>query len=235
MNQMLNLYCDESCHLLNDHTGVMALGAVITPSDARRRLSHKLRDLKEEHNCLGELKWTKVSNKNLRFYLSLLDLFFTETDLSFRALIVREKGRLNHARYNEGNHDSFYFKMYYYLVRNVVEYRKRQTVQVYLDIKDTKSALKVRRLQQVLANSFHDFNHKVITKTQQIRSHESELMQLCDFLLGAVTYANRNLRSSHAKAKIVHAFETRAGHKLTFSTSPWETKLNLFPFFPCEN
>jgi hypothetical protein len=232
---MLNLYCDESCHILNDHSGVMTLGAVIAPSDARRRISRKLRDLKAEHNCRGELKWTKVSKKNLPFYLSILGMFFDETDLSFRALIVREKDRLDHDRYNDGDHDSFYFKIYYYLVRNVVEYRRGHTVQVYLDIKDTKSSLKVRKLQEVLANSFHDFDHALITKTQQVRSHESELMQLCDFLLGAVTYANRGLNSSDAKTRIVHAFESYAGHKLTTSTSPWELKLNLFPFVPRED
>lgn len=31
-----NLYCDESCHLENDDSNVMVLGALILPKDKKR-------------------------------------------------------------------------------------------------------------------------------------------------------------------------------------------------------
>ncbi len=36
MSDIFNVYCDESCHLENDHRKVMVLGAVWCPFDKTR-------------------------------------------------------------------------------------------------------------------------------------------------------------------------------------------------------
>ena len=41
----LNVYCDESCHLENDHQKVMVLGAVTCPRDKAREIAVRLREL----------------------------------------------------------------------------------------------------------------------------------------------------------------------------------------------
>lgn len=231
---MINVYCDESCHLLHDLAPIMTLGAITAPNDRVRAFAKSIRAAKHRFGCTGELKWTKVSEKNLPFYLALVDELFVEHDLAFRALVVQDKHRLDHERYNQGDHDSFYYKMYYYLLRNIVENRTSDELLVYLDIKDTRSGDKVRTLRDVLGRSLYDFEYALIKRVQQIRSHESELMQLCDFVLGAVTYANRGLDTSLAKLQVIRAIEQRLGHPLTKSTPPWEVKFNLFHFVPRE-
>ena len=228
----INVYCDESCHLQHDHSPIMTLGAVQFPKDDVRRLALQIKALKTEYQCLGELKWTKVSEKNILFYLALLDLFQSEESLHFRALVVNNKSKLDHETYNDGEHDSFYYKMYYELVRNIIENKSNHCFNVYLDIKDTKSSLKVQTLKQVLANKFRDFDFQQICKIQQIRSHESALLQLCDFLLGAVTYSNRSLGTSAAKLQVVAALQAKVGYNLRKTTPPWEEKFNLFHFEP---
>jgi hypothetical protein len=228
----INIYCDESCHIPNDHSGLMTLGAISAPQSLVRALSKQIRSVKRDYNCNGELKWTKVSQKNLAFYLALVDLFFDTSQLGFRALVVRNKEQLDHTQYNQGNPDSFYYKMYYYLLRNLVENRAKHPIRIYLDIKDTRSSQKVQRLQKVLANSFYDFQYERVQRVQQVRSHESELMQLCDLLLGAVTYVNRDLGNNQGKIQVARAIEQRARHSLGTSTPPWEPKLNLFHFVP---
>lgn len=212
----------------------MTLGAIQVPEDEKRAISILIRDLKEKFQCKGELKWTKVSEKNILFYLSLIDAFIENPRIHFRSLIVHNKENLDHQTFNDGSHDTFYYKMYYDLLKNIIENHPSESFKVFLDIKDTKSSVKVYKLHEVLQNKFYDFDREKICQIQQIRSHESNLLQLCDFLLGAVTYINKEDRGSRAKMQIAEALAQKTGFNLTETTPPWETKFNLFHFSPRE-
>ena len=227
-----NVYCDESCHLEHDGQPIMALGAVWCPTDDVRRLSDAIREFKVKHNARGELKWIKVSPKQLNFYLDLVNYVFVTPELHFRCLIVENKARLDHELFNASSHDAFYYKMYYYLLRNILT--AGCTFKVYVDIKDTRSQQKVVTLKEVLCNSTREINSCDIARIQQVRSHESELLQLADFLLGAVSYVNRSLAGSAAKCAIADAIQQRAHHELAKTTPPWEPKFNVFVFSPSE-
>lgn len=228
-----NIYCDESCYLQNDHFNVMGFGCICIPKEKTRISSIKIKEIKKQYNCTQELKWTKVSPKNLSFYHKLVDYFFDNNDLSFRALVVENKNSLDHEIYNLGSHDSFYYKMYYQLLKNIVDKRNSgDTFNVYFDIKDCHSSIKIKKLQEVLINYLHDFDASIITKMQIIRSNESEHLQLNDFLLGSVMYKSRNLGASTAKVSIVGYVENKSGCKLDCTNEPWRTKFNLFHFMP---
>ena len=231
----INIYCDESCHLLNDHIPIMTLGAIQYPQDKVRNLSLKIKSLKKEYNCNGELKWTKVSIKNISFYFELVNLFFSDEFLHFRSLIVHNKENLNHDLYNTGDHNNFYYKMYYELLRNIIENKSDDCFQIYVDIKDTQGFMKVHKLHEVLSNKFYDFNKEKVSRIQQIRSHESNLLQISDFLLGAITYVNRDCKTSVAKLHITEHLKSVSGYNLTQTTPPWEEKFNLFHFSPKVN
>ena len=210
----------------------MTLGAIQYPFDKIRTMSKKITQIKDKYNCKGELKWTKVSIKNIDFYFELIELFFSDSDLKFRCLIVNNKYNLDHSLYNDGEHNNFYYKMYYELLKNIIENNSLDSFNIYIDIKDTKGSTKVFKLHNVLANKFYDFNKNKVKKIQQIRSHESNLLQLSDFILGAVTYCNRDLTSSHAKLHIVNKIKELSGYNLKQTTPPWENKFNLFHFSP---
>jgi len=210
----------------------MGFGAITVPVDTVHAHAVAIRHIKQEYGCTGELKWTKLSQKNLSFYTALVEYFFSSEDLNFRALVVHDKERLDHNKYNKGSHDLFYYKMYYFLIRGLTSLHSAETMHVYLDIKDTHGALRVKKLKEVLSNSLHDFKQNRIPRIQVIRSTESELLQLTDFLLGALMYATRKNTSSKAKLFITQLVEEKAGYSLTKSTEPWEFKLNLFHFWP---
>ena len=116
-----NVYCDESCHLEQDHQPIMALGGVWCERRYTRELSSTLWDLKERHRATGELKWTKVSRSRHEFYRELVDWFFTNDLLHFRAVVVLHKDRLDHVRFNDGSHDNFYYKMYFSLLSKILD------------------------------------------------------------------------------------------------------------------
>ena len=232
MSETFNVYCDESCHLEDDKQPVRLLGAVWCPLDEVARLSREVQDMKTRHRAAGELKWTKVSKARLDFYLELVDWFLAEAPLHFRGLVVLYKERLNHALFNQGSHDNFYYKMYFSLLSKILNPEERYNI--YLDIKDTRSRLKLRKLGEALCNDKYDFTSQMIGHLQNIRSHESYLLQVCDFLLGAVSYRHRGLSGNPAKVAIIRHLEERLGRELLRSTPLREEKFNLFLFTPRE-
>ena len=227
-----NVYCDESCHLEHDGHPIMALGGIWCPSRETRELSRQIRRIKAKHDALGELKWAKVSPSRSSFYLELVDHFFATTALHFRCLIVEHKERLNHAQFDRGSHDAFYYKMYYYLLRNILA--SNSSYRVYLDIKDTRSQQKVVVLKDLLCSYSRNLEMCAVSNVQHIRSHESDLLQLADFLLGAVSSANRRVAMSETKCAVVNRISEHCRCSLTDATPPWEEKFNIFIFSPTE-
>jgi len=230
MTQIFNIYCDESCHLEHDNQPIMAFGAVWCPTEESKRLAAEIRELKSSFNAKGELKWTKVSLSRKKLYLNLVNWFFKEKKIHFRSLVVKDKSRLDHEAFNQGSHETFYYKMYFSLLNNVLDPRFQYNI--YLDIKDTRSHLRIRKLSDVLCSNVHDFTHEMIHRIQSMHSKEFELMQMTDFLLGAVTYKNRNLSDNEAKKEVVDKLESKIKYPLTYSTSKREEKFNLFLFNP---
>ena len=227
MTQVYNVYCDESCHLERDRECAMVLGAVWCPLEKTREIAVRLREIKQRHG-LGtdfEMKWVKVSPARVQFYLDVLDYFFDDDDLHFRALIVPDKSLLRHEARNQ-THDEWYYKMYFNMLKAI--FRPDSRYRIYLDIKDTRGGDKVEKLNEVLCNSQYDFSRGIIERVQIVRSHEVEQVQLADLLIGAISYVNRGLTSSAAKLALVARFRERSRYDLTRSTLYREDKTNLF-------
>ncbi len=222
-----NVYCDESCHLERDGIPVMAWGAVTCPEGDVRKIAEAIRALKVSHGLKPdfEAKWTKVSPAKAAFYLTLIDLFLGDDRLRFRGLLVPDKARLDHSRFDQ-SHDDWYYKMYFTMLRPI--FTAPHHYRIYLDVKDTRGGPKVRKLHEVITNDLLDFERQTVERVQQVRSHESELLQIADLLIGALTYANRGLATSLAKTAIVERLRARLGPNALSRTSTFAaTKFNI--------
>lgn len=222
----INIYCDESCHLENDHQQVMILGAVWCPKDSSRSIAKRIKAIKIKHQLSTsfEIKWTKVSPGKIDFYIDLLSYFFEEDELNFRALIIPDKTKLCHSEFKH-DHDTWYYKMYFELLKALLNPYDR--FQIYLDIKDSKSGEKVTKLHEVLANNSYDFQRQIIERIQNVHSHEIEQVQLADLLIGCILAANRNGEISAAKKALVEKMR-EFSDCLTRTTPYREKKVNLF-------
>lgn len=226
MTEIYNVYCDESCHLENDGQKAMVLGAIWCPLDKRVEISERIREIKRKHR-LGsdfEIKWTKVSNSKLSFYMEILDYFFDDDDLHFRGLVVPDKTVLNHQQFSQ-DHNDWYYKMYFTMLKSI--FNPLAHYRVYVDIKDTLGHEKVNNLQGVLCNNAMDFSRTMIERIQQIHSHESEQLQVVDLLIGALSYLHRGLSESSAKLALIKRIKERSNYSLTKSTLLRENKVNL--------
>jgi len=231
MDIIYNIYCDESCHLENDKQKAMALGAIWVPIAKKDEIFKRLREIKTKHGLSKtfELKWNKVSEGKYAYYNDIVDYFFDNNDLHYRALIVPDKGVLRHQEYVQ-THDQFYYKMYFDLLKTI--FSPNCSYNIYIDIKDTQGEEKVKKLHDILCNNHYDFSHDIIRKVQQVRSHEVELIALADFFTGALSYFHRELNTSQAKLKLIEKIKERSGYSLDRSTLYKEEKFNLFIWKP---
>lgn len=231
MSKIINVYCDESCHLQNDESKVMVLGAVWCLKENTALHAQSLREIKKKHGFVAsrEIKWSKVSQSHLNFYLEWVDYFFDKEDLHLRGLIIPDKTKLDHQSFNQ-THDDWYYKMYFEMLKIIIDSDFKY--HIYIDIKDTRGASKIAKLHEVLANAHYDFSLNIIEKIQLVHSHEIELLQLTDLLIGALGYANRGLAGNKGKIAVVDRIKSRSGFALLKSTLPKEKKVNLFHWTP---
>lgn len=223
---MYNIYCDESCHLENDGQKSMVLGAVWAPVNKVKTITNDINAIKVKYGLtkFTELKWTKISPSKINMYEDIVNYFFDNRNLHFRCVVIPDKSKLNHSVFNQ-THDDWYYKMYFNMLKSIII--PTEEYNIYLDIKDTQSANKVRGLHTYLGNTIYDFKLEKIKKVQSIRSHESILIQICDILMGAVSYNSRELNSSDAKIHIMELIKSKSGYNWKRNTLYREDKFNM--------
>ena len=250
MAELFNIYCDESCHLIADGIQFMSLGCVWCSAARTPEISRRIREIKGKHGLLKtsnlpnsgvplfEIKWTKVSLAKIDFYKEITDYFFDNDDLHFRAALI-DKQQLRHDLHSQ-THDEWYYKMLFRVLEPIIDPEKAYSV--YLDIKDTQSEIKRKQLEQVIRNVRHDHTRTILQRIQQIRSNESEIMQIADLLLGALTYHNRiksgNLPApslqQNGKLQLVARIRQRSQKSLEATTWLRESKFNILRWQPRE-
>ena len=101
-----NFYCDESCHLENDHLPFMLIGYVSSAYNQVKLHTEKIKQLKKEYHIPYELKWNHLSKSAMELYKDLIDYFFA-TDLQYRAIVI-DKSKIKHTQFRQ-THDDFYY------------------------------------------------------------------------------------------------------------------------------
>jgi hypothetical protein len=201
MSKTFNLYCDESCHLEHDGKSFLILSYVSSAYNQLDIHNQAIKELKKKHSFFAEIKWNKVSKSKFAFYSDLVDYFFA-TDLEFRAIVVFDK-KNGPALTRKNSFDDFYYSVYHRLL-----YHKRNmdyNYNVYIDIKDTRSAEKIKRLKDMLNIDLGCFRN-----LQNIRSKESNLLQLSDLLMGALSYHISDQKKVRAKGRLIEKIVSHA-------------------------
>ena len=228
-----NIYCDESCHLPHDAFDLMIIGGLSCPKEQAHDLNKAIFDIKQKHDVYkyAEIKWTKVSKSKLSMYKDLVDLFFNEDELRFRAVVALNKKSLNYEHFNL-THDDWYQRIYYLTLREMVSIGN--TYNIFVDIKDTKGDEKIQTLKNVLNNAVDFFYSETVSNIQLLRSDQVQLMQLSDLLIGAVSYSNRGLSANSAKIELIKYIESKTKLQLDHSSPRSEQKFNVFRWKPRE-
>ena len=225
------IYVDESCHLENDGLSLMCIGYIKIASAHYTQHKEAIKAIKLRHHTPTEIKWNKLSNTRIALYKELIDYFFDHS-LQFRAILVKNKAQLDHAKFNRGDHNSFYYSLVYYLLRNPWVNKPENPCKVILDIKDTRGKERLRNLEVRLAKEYQEVYEEKspFYFFQHIRSDENVFLQLADLFIGAITYKARGANASAVKKQIVAYLEEKSGYRLDDGTRPDEEKFNIFDF-----
>lgn len=221
-----NVYCDESCHLKSNDSKYMLIGAVYCPKDKVKKINEYIKHLKENYNLSNniELKWNKIDKKTEKLYLDIINYFFNCDFLKFRVIVI-DKTRLNHEKYNQTEND-FYHKAYYNMLKYIII--PGNSYNIYPDIKDTNSYYSHQIMLQYLRMKMADNNKKTIRKVQPIKSYEAPILQINDIIIGALSYHYRNLNKNVSKLRILSEIKKLYNNSLDESSYYSNTKFNIF-------
>lgn len=186
---LYDIYADES---RQNKDRFMVLGGIITPSANIQAIDDTMAKFRDETNMRSELKWSKVSNQKFAEYKRFVDFFFSLNDndkFHFHCLVV-DNHKINHHRYNQGDKEVGFYKFYYQLLLHKFgrPYGKDNSLHVRLDHRTTPYSLDDLKL--VLNNGYKKAKHSTHEPFRSVEprnSKNSELMQINDIILGAIS------------------------------------------------
>ena len=229
----INIYCDESRHT-SGGDDYMVIGAICCERDLKRELVHKINLLKEKYQAQGEFGWKRVSPNRKAFYMELIELF-VESPLNFKCIVV-DKRELNHDRYNNGDKELGFYKLYYQMLTGLL--KSGHEYSVYVDWQVNQKEKRFSNLKFYLDKR----NIKAtISCLEPVSSETQPLIQLADLLMGAVGYDYNKRKTSRVKvefcktlAKELHTLNPKyfRFEKLNTFTAQDEEKFNIFKWRP---
>lgn len=227
---MYYVYCDESRqdllasqNAITDKNRYCCLGGLMIAEAAKSIVKQQIKELKEKHNVLGEVKWSTVSPSRLQFYIDLVDLFFNTPELQFRTVVI-DATKIRNIIYNQDDQELGYYKFYYQLLFHWFSWENKYRV-----FTDQKTNREKKRLQELKRIVNIKFCSDPIESIQAIDSRESLILQMQNVLMGAVGYKYNFAGNGYSKAKeeIVKRIEAHLGKPIS-KTPPQEYKFNIF-------
>jgi hypothetical protein len=216
----------------------MVYGGVITTDANVGYFEDKINGWREEKNMKGELKWTKVSPKKLAQYESLVDLFFEyakKNVIHFKA-VVFDTHQIKDKQFHQGDANLRFHKFYYqFLLHKFGHYAKTDDhlLWVFLDQRSESDTVKLGTLRKVLASGIKNkYGRKtdVVRRVEARDSHECNLMQVADVLMGAVGFHcndwHQAMGASAAKCSLAAKIAKLAGLK-TLATQTYYGKVDF--------
>lgn len=223
---VFNIYCDESRHTSDVSDRYAVIGALCCPRDKKRAIVHDIHLLKQQYSTQGEFGWSKVSPNKLDFYLALQAYFLDQPDLSFRCIVI-DRTTLDHDRFNDGDKELGFYKLYYQLLVHWLE--PRESYYLYLDWQQNSDRSCFANLREILKRKLSGRAH--IVCLEPVDSEKQPLTQLVDLLIGAVGYQWNGRQTSQAKLEFCQQLANGLGKpSLRFSTPKAEPKFNIFPW-----
>ena len=223
---MIEVYCDESRQdLLTTktprHNQYTLIGSLWTDNDTRKILTKKMKDLRNEYNVFGEIKWSKVLNPSKKkFFHELINLFFGHQNVRFRCICI-DSYLVDNQRYNDGDGELGFYKFYY---QTLYHWINDDIYRIYCDIKLNQNRNRLKDLHRTLSKT----TNGKIEFIQPLSSSDTPMLQLCDFLLGLTSARiNNSVNFGTIKAELIQTFEYQLGNRIG-PTEKSAQKYNVF-------
>lgn len=177
-NYYYNLYCDESGI---ERKGGFYFGGIHCSPERAKRLEAQIAAFRERTGCLREMKWTKVSAKMLPSYIEFTNIFFEDAYATF---VLTEVQKGDHWLSLGRTEEERFFQAYFRFLSDSMWANARY--KIYLDNQSCKK-YRWKSLHYVMNMPYirHKTQKKIIALSA-VDSHDQDLVQLVDVLLGAL-------------------------------------------------
>lgn len=218
------IFCDESDKKGRFYSNFY--GGVLVGASDYQRITKCINDKKTELNLLGEVKWSKVSERYLPKYQELIKCFFEEVAANnLKVRIMFSQNAWQPTGLTKEDIEMQYFKLYYQFIKHgfglrYIDKRPEGTrLRLYLDqLPDTRE--KVEQFKGFLLGLQHSraFSDTGITIAKEditeVRSHDHALLQCLDIVLGSMSFRLNDKHKEKPEGSKHRAKKTRAKETL---------------------
>ncbi len=205
------VFIADEAGISNDRFTVV--GGICMHKSTVQTVYKTLSEYRELFNMKAELKWSKISDQKETEYKWLVDYFFAlnnSNKLHFHA-IVFDSHAWNHQKYNEGEGDTGLSKLYYQLLLHkfICKCGSAGSLYACMDHRNSKTSLEeLRRMLNAASVRDHGLNSPLKQLVSK-HSHDDDLLQLNDVILGAVCAVrnNKHLLADYRKSKRLIAMD----------------------------
>ena len=174
-------FFDETGILNNQTDRFFLLGMVkvLRP----HKLNNFIKHIRDKNHFYDEIKWKKVSKRNIEIMKIIINKFFSTHNTNFYCIVL-PKDEMNFEKYFNNDFFKAYKSFSVILLKNCI--KKDEIVSV---IADHYPAPKKDEFEAKTRNYVNDHNKALsIHSIVRIHSKGSNLVQLADLLMGAVNY-----------------------------------------------
>ena len=232
MDKEYTLYCDESEKHGRFYSNFYA--GVMVGSSQHDRIISTLEKEKKALNLQGEIKWSKVTERYLEKYQTLIKVFFSEIKAGhLRVRIMFRQNVYQPQGLTEDDHKNGYFKLYYQFIKHAygLPYAKLNfaaKLRVYFDLfPENREAASQFKGFLLGLNKERRIRKAGLSLQQEdiaeVNSHDHVLLQCLDVVLGAVQFRLNEKQNEKIYGTEIRAKRTIAKEKL-FNTVLEEIK-----------
>ena len=220
------IYCDESRHTGGAGCDYAVIGGLWVQTPLKETINKEIKEIKKSNNINSELKWSKVSSSKIDGYKNLLNYFWENESIKYRAIIVNQK-KADYNTFHNGDKELGFYKFYYEMLEKWLF--SKCSYNILLDYKNNSNQARLPVLREVLTN-FGEPRKIEIRNLTSIDSQQSNLAQLCDILTGAVSADANSIQSGSPKSNLIKHMSTlrKISPLSERSFSPEMEKFNIF-------
>lgn len=228
---LLHVYCDESRQTQDRY---MVFGGIVISAASVPSFNQAMALWREGQNMRAELKWSKVSNQKLAQYKSLIDLFFSiagKGTLHFKSVIFDTR-QIDYRMHHKGDKELGFYKFFYqFLLHSFGGYCRTDDHRMIVYFDQRTTSYKFSTFCTILNNGIrkkYKRTTKVVRNVEAVRSHECEIMQVADVLMGAIGYQNNECDqrpgARRAKVELADYIARKANLTSLKQNTPWRMK-----------
>lgn len=230
-------YLDES----GSGQRYFACGAVIhgphVSGRADAELNRALREAKKQFGFQprGDIGWKKVPTKDgkyRKFYNCLVDMFFGDPRLMFKAVVVNTGHfKLDSRQFYRGSKDAGMDSLMFHLMRSHLlrDWHGDRVLYLRFDRRDRPDEARFDRLRSRLCALSLGVERPTIS-TRNVQGGSHPLMHVVDLLLGTVTAGLNERTTSPGRLALMARVQDHLGRPPWLQTAPNEAKFNVWHF-----